>query len=262
MNPKRAFALLLVLAVILAGVTLWMQNTAARTPADEPATTPSAEPSETPAIYEIGTQALVHEELSGNSTVGRTMLVAGDHVNQRADASTNSQIQLQRLAGEAVTVVGQVGDWYKLDNGDYISVDYLVDTYDEVIARMHENHQDLIAVSISRQQVQYWYYGEMIASGKIVSGDPNNSPTPLGLYWITSRQTDVNLMGDEGKHADFFCTFNGQIGFHDAVWNPTDFGGTYYQTAGSHGCIRCEYELAKAIFEHCRVNYTAVLVMP
>ncbi|MBR6097903.1 L,D-transpeptidase family protein [Candidatus Saccharibacteria bacterium] len=256
-HPRLVFAFLLVLAVILAGVTIYADRAEAKEPVEPVVFEATQEP------HNFGSEIEMETETADDVVLmDKTMYVCGDHVNERAEMNTNCQIVRQLLAGEAVTVVGQIGDWYMLGNGDYVSADYLVETYDEAIARMHENHRDLIVCSISRQEVQYWYYGQMIASGKCVTGDAVKSPTPLGLYWITSRQTDVDLMGDDGLHADYFCTFNGQIGFHDAVWNPTDFGGSYYLTAGSHGCVRCEYNLAQAIFENCVVNQTAVLVMP
>jgi hypothetical protein len=80
----------------------------------------------------------------------KTMYVCGDHVNERTEMNTDCKVAKQLLAGETVTVVGQIGDWYMLGNGDYISADYLVDSYDDAIARMHENHRDLIVCSISR----------------------------------------------------------------------------------------------------------------
>ncbi len=242
-HPKTAFVLLLVLAVVLAGVVIWADRAEAKALAEVMTFEAVQEP------HNFGSEIEMTTETSSDNIVlmDKTMYVCGDHVNERTEMNTDCKVARQLLAGEAVTVVGQVGDWYMLGNGD---------------ARMHENHRDLIVCSISRQEVQYWYYGQMIASGKCVTGDAVKSPTPLGLYWITSRQSDINLMGDDGLHADYFCTFNGQIGFHDAVWNPTDFGGSYYLTAGSHGCVRCEYNLAQAIFENCVVNQTAVLVMP
>ena len=256
-HPKTAFVLLLVLAVVLAGVVIWADRAEAKAPAEVMTFEAVQEP------HNFGSEIEMETETADNVVLmDKTMYVCGDHVNERTEMNTDCKVAKQLLAGETVTVVGQIGDWYMLGNGDYISADYLVDSYDEAIARMHENHRDLIVCSISRQEVQYWYYGQMIASGKCVTGDAVKSPTPLGLYWITSRQSDINLMGDDGLHADYFCTFNGQIGFHDAVWNPTDFGGSYYLTAGSHGCVRCEYNLAQAIFENCVVDQTAVLVMP
>ena len=38
------------------------------------------------------------------------------------------------------------------------------------------------------------------------------------------------------SHVDYWMPFNGGIGFHDASWR-NKFGGTIYQTSGSHGCV-------------------------
>ena len=37
------------------------------------------------------------------------------------------------------------------------------------------------------------------------------------------------------------------VGFHDATWNPS-FGGSRYQTNGSHGCINLPPENAGQLY--------------
>lgn len=193
----------------------------------------------------------------------KTMYVLGDHVNERETPSTDSAVLNFYCAGETVTIVGKTGDWYQIKDGGYIYQDLLTENYDDIVPHFLETYQDLIVTHISHgQKTEYWYYGECIASGYCVTGDAYASPTPIGLYWITSRQTDVDMYGNPDWHSDWACYFNGLIAYHNAPWRHGSFGGTIYQGGGSHGCINCSDELAEAIFNHCRVGYTYVLILP
>ena len=45
----------------------------------------------------------------------------------------------------------------------------------------------------------------------------------------------------------FWMPFNGGIGFHDATWQSS-FGGSRYQTNGSHGCVNLPYDVAAQLY--------------
>jgi lipoprotein-anchoring transpeptidase ErfK/SrfK len=47
--------------------------------------------------------------------------------------------------------------------------------------------------------------------------------------------------------------FNGGVGLHDASWRSV-FGGSIYETNGSHGCVNMPYIVAKSIFDNIDVN--------
>lgn len=202
-------------------------------------------------------------EINFSTPTRQTMYIIGDHVNRREQANTDSAVLGFYSAGEMVEVISRDGDWYEIAEGGYIRQDLLTDNYDDIVPHFQETYQDLVVTHISHgQRTEYWYYGELIASGDCITGDAYEHPTPIGLYYITSRQVDVDMYDDPGLHADYFCTFNGQIGYHNAPWRQGVFGGTIYKGAGSHGCINCPDDLAKAIYDHCRVGYTYVLILP
>ncbi|MEI3138955.1 MAG: L,D-transpeptidase [Lachnospiraceae bacterium] len=46
----------------------------------------------------------------------------------------------------------------------------------------------------------------------------------------------------------YWMPFNGGIGLHDANWRSS-FGGSIYQTNGSHGCVNLPRSAAKEIYE-------------
>ena len=50
------------------------------------------------------------------------------------------------------------------------------------------------------------------------------------------------------SHVDYWMPFNGGIGFHDATWR-SKFGGTIFQTSGSHGCINLPPEKASVLYD-------------
>ena len=248
---KKFFVVFLIALVLLGIAAVW----------DSVYNKVSAEESE-PVEVETAAEPVYLEqkvEVTPPSFMAHTLYVLGDHVNERERPNTDALVLNYYCAGEVVEVVDKTGDWYQLSSGGYIREDLLTDDYDAIVPHFLETYQDLIVTHISHgQRTEYWYYGEMIASGDCVTGDAYKSPTPPGLYWITSRQTDVDQYKDSD---DWFCTFNGLIGYHNAVWR-WGFGGEIYKGMGSAGCVNCTNELAKAIFDHCRVGYTYVLILP
>ena len=73
---------------------------------------------------------------------------------------------------------------------------------------------------------------------------------------LTYKEKDRILRGkklDNGKyeyesHVDYWMPFNGGIGLHDASWR-SKFGGTIYQTSGSHGCVNLPPASAATLYD-------------
>lgn len=189
------------------------------------------------------------------------MFVLGDHVRERSEPNTDSQIMGEHSAGDQVIVAARHGDWYELTNGNYIRGDLLSADYQDIVPHYLETYKDLIVVSISNQQVDYWYYDEVIANGPCVTGHSKNSPTPTGLYTIEHKNSDFDMNGNPNNHVQYACFFNGGIAFHDAPWRSS-FGGEIYKNSGSHGCVNMKLDMAQFIYEHSRRGYTYVLVLP
>lgn len=113
-------------------------------------------------------------------------------------------------------------------------------------------------IDLTDQKVYYILDGEVVVSGDIVTGDVDGgNATPQGVYSLSYKTTNAVLRGT--KYADgtyeyespvsFWMPFNGGIGMHDASWRST-FGGSIYQTSGSHGCINMAYATAQAIYNY------------
>lgn len=191
----------------------------------------------------------------------RTMYVLGHNVSERLGPNLNSAIIVNHLAGETVTVVGFENNWYRLSNGNYMSVDYLTDNPADIVPHFLQSYSELIVIDISDQYVTYYKDGEILKSGPCITGDAQKSPTPIGLYSVWCKRHDFYMNNNPNTHAYYFTAFNRGIGFHDAHWRNDVFGGDIYKTNGSLGCINMELEFAKTIYDNTVIG-TKVLVLP
>ena len=112
-------------------------------------------------------------------------------------------------------------------------------------------------VNLTTQHMYYVKDGHIALETDVVTGNPNKgNATPTGVYSLAYKAKDQTLKGT--KKADgtyeyetpvkYWMPFNGGVGFHDASWQPT-FGGSRYQTNGSHGCVNMPPEMAGKLFE-------------
>ena len=206
---------------------------------------------------------------SATTPLNKRMYVIGDTVRERGTPSTDGSVLKTWQAGEAVQVVGEKNGWYLLDDGGYVRADLLVESLDQVVAHVREQHPDLIVVSKSTQKVEYWIYDRLVASGDCVTGDVlKGHDTPIGLYWVTSREVGKTLYGEDGTPfpTDWYMglSIGDSYGLHNAPWRIEEwmFGGSNYKGSGSRGCINCPDDLALRIYAECRVGLTYVLILP
>lgn len=135
--------------------------------------------------------------------------------------------------------------------------DYL---YDLVKAKKSENdrkpiyaqtaitreNQDLgnefIEIDLTKQHMWFVRDGKVLVDTPIVSGNPNRGDaTPPGIYPLNYKTRHATLRGPGyASPVSYWMPFNGDIGIHDASWQPV-YGGSRYLYAGSHGCINTPY---------------------
>ena len=60
------------------------------------------------------------------AAAAETMFVTGNHVRERTQPNTDCEIVTTHNKGKDVEVVATEGDWAQLNNGNYMSMDYLV----------------------------------------------------------------------------------------------------------------------------------------
>ncbi len=109
-----------------------------------------------------------------------------------------------------------------------------------------------IDVSISQQHVWLVYQGELIIDTPCVTGNVSNgTTTPTGTYWIEFKRRNY-AMPRYGVTVSYWMPIDTStgVGLHDAGWRST-FGGSYYRTTGSHGCINLPVSAARTIYNNC-----------
>ena len=115
-----------------------------------------------------------------------------------------------------------------------------------------------IEVDIAAQHMWYIVDGSIAMESDVVTGLPaDGRDTPTGVYSILYTERDSTLKGEvdpaTGKPSyetpvAFWMPFTWQgHGFHDATWQSS-FGGSRYQTNGSHGCVNMPYDKAEQLF--------------
>ncbi|MDO5784237.1 MAG: peptidoglycan binding domain-containing protein [Eubacteriales bacterium] len=109
-----------------------------------------------------------------------------------------------------------------------------------------------IDVSISQQHVWLVYEGKLIIDTPCVTGNvANGTITPKGTYWIEFKRRNYG-MPRYGVTVSYWMPIDTStgVGLHDAGWRST-FGGSYYRTSGSHGCINLPVSAARTIYNNC-----------
>lgn len=177
---------------------------------------------------------------------------------------------------EFTTVKGEtIKTWYEGDYGFELDEE---DTAKDLIANIkagdtgnhdpkwfHEgNSMDNMGlgdtyVEISIEDQHLWVHkdGEIVVDTDVVTGNPNpdsegrNRETYKGCYSIKGKYEDVTLGTIEvqgyASPVNYWVPFNGGEGLHDAPWRD-EFGGSIYQSNGSHGCVNCPEDMMGKIF--------------
>lgn len=109
-------------------------------------------------------------------------------------------------------------------------------------------------VDLSTQHMWYIQDGNVVLETDIVSGLPTpDRITPEGVYDVLYKESPSVLVGEKDPETGqpiyetevrywMQFTWSG-VGFHDADWQPA-FGGSLYQSVGSHGCINMPVDKA------------------
>ena len=109
---------------------------------------------------------------------------------------------------------------------------------------------EFIEIDLTKQHMWFVKDGKPIVDTPIVSGNPNRGDaTPPGIYPITYKTRNAVLRGPGyASPVGYWMPFNGNIGIHDASWQPV-YGGSRYLYAGSHGCINTPYGKVAEIYK-------------
>lgn len=126
-------------------------------------------------------------------------------------------------------------------------------------AASHEGNDfgtSYVEIDLTNQHVWVFVNGQCVVETDCVTGNPNKgNGTPQGTYSIAYKQQNTTLRGPkkpDGTYewespVSYWMPFNGGIGLHDASWQPT-FGGDWYLTGGSHGCVNLPPSVAPTVY--------------
>ena len=179
--------------------------------------------------------------------------------------------QFQATRGELVTVEGGTyGN--KIDRS--AEVEYLTEAFWNNRQEVHEptyvqtawaqGKNDIgttyIEVDMTEQMMYYYVDGVQKIATPIVTGNTSRRMgTPSGVNYVYLKQTNRILRGEGyASHVDFWMPVKGNIGIHDAAWR-SKFGGTIYQTNGSHGCINTPRDAMVQLYESAEVGTPVVM---
>ncbi len=148
----------------------------------------------------------------------------------------------------------------KNHRGSNITVEYDYDWWlRETYGYMGELNS-IVEISIANQYLWFYCDGKLLTETPVTTGCiANGSYTNTGAFRVSYLASDTFLNGPTWHyHVDYWIPFDGDIGLHDAYWQ-THYGGDYYLTDGSHGCVNTPLEPMSIIFENSRWD-TAVIV--
>ena len=133
-----------------------------------------------------------------------------------------------------------------------------------------------IDINLTTQHAKLYDNGSVTWESDIVSGNSAKGyDTPTGVYSIDSYMTSTASSGSRVKlispevdaegnptytsYVDYWIPFIGNlVALHDATWRSS-FGGTIYQTNGSHGCVNLPASAAASLYSLVKVGDVVVV---
>lgn len=118
-------------------------------------------------------------------------------------------------------------------------------------------------VEVDKQnQMEYYYQdGKLAMSSAVVTGNPNKGKeTPSGVFYIWSKQRNATLRGANyaTKVSYWMPVDDTGVGLHDSPWQP-QYGGSWYLTHGSHGCVNNPPAFAAQLYNAVSVGTPVII---
>lgn len=116
-----------------------------------------------------------------------------------------------------------------------------------------------VELDYTNQHMYYYKDGTLVFDSDIVSGKlSNGNGSPDGVYKIVYKQSPSRLVGETyDTEVQYFIPYAYNVGFHDATWQPK-FGGDWYLTHGSHGCINMSLDKVQQFYDMIEVGTPVV----
>ncbi len=112
-----------------------------------------------------------------------------------------------------------------------------------------------VEIDVTNQHVYVYKDYQLMVDSDVVTGCVvNGGITPPGVYQIFTHDKDRYLNGPTWHvWVNYFCAFNGGMGFHDTTYRSA-FGGDIYIYGGSHGCVNMPLEAAEALYNNVEIG--------
>lgn len=106
-----------------------------------------------------------------------------------------------------------------------------------------------LEIDYTNQHIYYYKDGTLQMDSDIVSGNTSvGNGSPDGIFTIKYKKSPATLVGEDySSDVTYFIVFSYNVGVHDASWRSS-FGGTIYQSSGSHGCINVPLSFAASLY--------------
>ncbi len=106
-----------------------------------------------------------------------------------------------------------------------------------------------VEIDYTNQHMWYYEQGKLKLDSDIVSGNiAKGNGSPDGVFKVVYKQSPAVLVGEDYESdVEYFIVFAYNVGIHDASWRSA-FGGSYYKTQGSHGCVNVPREAALELY--------------
>jgi len=122
-------------------------------------------------------------------------------------------------------------------------------------------------IEVDKQHQHMWVYvnGKVKVSTDVVTGKPGKHATTTGIWDVWSKQRNSTLKGqnDNGSNYSqpvaYWMPFDDTgEGIHDSPWQP-QYGGTWYQSHGSHGCVNTPPAVVGKVYDAIKVGTPVVV---
>lgn len=119
-----------------------------------------------------------------------------------------------------------------------------------------------VEVDLTKQHLWFYKDGSLVIESDFVSGDISKGrATDTGAFYLAYKKSPSVLTGSQNGYeteVQYWMPFYEGEGLHDASWRSA-FGGTIYETNGSHGCVNCPPATAETIYNNIEPG-TAIIV--
>ena len=117
-----------------------------------------------------------------------------------------------------------------------------------------------VEIDLGAQHMWFYKNGSLVTDTDVTTGTMSTGHgTPSGVFYIENRLRNTKLIGEDYEtEVSFWMQVYKGVGIHDATWR-SQFGGDYYLTDGSHGCINTPYSIVEIIFNNIEVGTPVVM---